>query len=65
MTNQNQRPLNEEFIEQVTQHGVTMYDHYGTPVHHTTDLAVVADYLLSTGERHNGFGLSGMRPTVG
>lgn len=62
MANQKDRPLNEEFIKHVTQHGVTFYDQQGSAVGHTTDLAVVADYLRATGERHNGPGLSGVRP---
>ncbi len=61
MKTEMQRPLNEEFIEQVIGAGITFYDQYGTPVGQTKDLGVVAEYLLVTGERHNGPGLGGPR----
>lgn len=53
---------NIDFVEHVTTRGQTIYDGYGTPVHHTTDLELVGEVLEATGDRHFGVHMTGLRP---
>lgn len=50
-----------DFIKTVTEHGVTLFDEYGSEVAYTKDLPLVVEALSATGQRHFGPLLGGPR----